>query len=371
LSTVDADLVPAAASLAVPGDDPQVDAGRAPGRGLGRLALGLAPGFGLVVPVAAAAWEVGRLVPVVGGPASAIILGMVVAAVRPAPAAARPGIDLVAKQALQVAIVLLGTGLSLASLVRTGTGSLPVMLGTLAAALGGAWLFGRALGVRGDLATLIGVGTGVCGGSAIAAASSVLGAGELDIAYSMSTIFLFNVVAVLLYPPIGHLLGMAQHAFGLWAGTAINDTSSVVAAAYTYGPAAGSYAVIVKLTRSTAILPITLALALWRARGQRRAGTSPAGATAQLSWRRVFPWFILFFVLASVANTAGVFSPTAQHDLSQAGLLMIILALAAIGLSARFGAMLRTGHRPLLLGLLLWATVGTTSLVLQHLTGKL
>jgi len=349
------------------------ETGPAPAPGL----LKYVPGLALVLCISAAAYLLGRVVPVIGGPVFGIVIGMIVGAIRRPAARFKPGITYAGKQVLQIAIVILGTGLSLSQILHTGGASLPVMLGTMAAALLGAWLFGRLLGVSADLRALIGVGTGICGASAIAATSTVVGAGEMDIAYSISTIFLFNVVAVLTYPTIGHLLHFSQSAFGLWAGTAINDTSSVVAAAYTFGHAAGNYAVIVKLTRTTLIIPITLALAAARvfrmraeARALRAAGAADAGAP-RIHWGKIIPWFILWFLVAAVLNTVGVFSKGQIHALGAVALFLIVMALSGIGLSADFAQMRRTGVRPLILGAILWATVGLSSILLQHLTGTL
>src|SRR5690606_6815366 len=121
----------------------------------------------------------------------------------------------------------------------------------------------RWLGLSGHLKTMIGVGTAICGASAIAAVAPILRPDERDTALAISTIFLFNVVAVLLFPLLGHLLQLSDLGFGLWAGTAINDTSSVVAAGYSYSSAAGDLATIVKLTRATLIIPVCVALAVW------------------------------------------------------------------------------------------------------------
>lgn len=163
---------------------------------------------------------------------------------------------------------MLGAGLSLGEVVRVGGESLPVMAGTLTVALGGAWALGRLLGVHREAALLIGVGTGICGASAIAAVTAVTGPAKDRVAYALGTIFTFNIAAVLLFPPLGHLLGLSQEGFGLWSGTAVNDTSSVVAASYAYGATAGAYAVVVKLTRSLMIVPVCLIL-------QARKGRPP------------------------------------------------------------------------------------------------
>jgi uncharacterized integral membrane protein (TIGR00698 family) len=328
------------------------------------------PGLVVAAAVAAIAARLGALVPVVGGPVLGIVIGMVIAAFRRPGPTVRPGLALAGRQGLQLSIVLLGTGLGLAQIVRTGAASLPVMLGTMAAALIGAWVFGRLLAVEGHLRTLVGVGTAICGASAVAAISGVLAAEEADIAYAISTIFVFNVVAVLLYPALGHLMGLSQSAFGLWAGTAINDTSSVVAAAYTFGPLAGASAVVVKLTRTTLISPVALALALAATVRPRTAPASRATGR-RLHWQHVIPWFIVFFLAASLANTLGAFSAAERAAMASVANFLIVMALSAIGLSAEFGRMRRTGLRPLLLGAALWATVGGSSLLLQRLTGHL
>jgi uncharacterized integral membrane protein (TIGR00698 family) len=235
------------------------------------------------------------------------------------------------------------------------------MIGTLAAALGVAFLAGRALGIPGPLRTLVGVGTGICGASAIAAVSGVIEASEIDIAYAMSTIFVFNLVAVLLFPPIGHALGMSQNGFGLWAGTAVNDTSSVVAAGYAFGPVAGVHSVIVKLTRTTMIIPVVAALGLITRRAK--------GGDHHVRWHAIIPWFLVWFLATAVLETVGVV-PAAWHaGLAELAVVLITIALAAIGLSTHLGDMRRAGYRPLLLGTLTWLTVALTSLGLQWLMG--
>ncbi len=329
----------------------------------------LVPGVSCVAVVAAGATLLGSVIPVVGAPVIAVLAGIAIAVVRTPSARLRPGITFTSKKVLQGSIVLMGLGLSLAQVVSTGARSLPVLVGTLVAALGMAWLAGRLLGLRGDTRTLIGVGTAICGASAIAATDAVIGADEADVSYSIATIFTFNVIAVLLYPSLGHLLGLSQHSFGLWAGTAVNDLSSVVAAATIYGHAAASYGVIVKLTRTLAIIPICLGLAALRSRRGRDAASAPTAR--RVTVRRIVPVFILAFVAAVAANTIGLVPAPWQHGLSDLSTWMITAALAAIGLSTDVRHIRRTGLRPLALGAVLWLTVGLTSLGLQVLTGTL
>ena len=325
----------------------------------------VASGLAVAVVLATVATVLGRAMPVIGSAVIAIVLGVLVRAIVNPGAWATPGISFASSRLLQLAIVLLGTGLSLGTVLRVGAGSLPVMLVTLAAALGGGLVIGRALGIDRPLRTLLAVGTGICGASAIAAVATVLEVEAVEIAYAISTIFVFNIAAVLLFPPVGHLLGLGQHGFGLWAGTAVNDTSSVVAAGYAYGHAAGAYAVVVKLTRTTLIVPIVLGLAVLE---RRRAGAATPSARR---WTSYVPGFLVLFVVAAAANSAGLFDAQVRHDLASVALFLIAVALAAVGLAAQPDGIRAAGPRPLVLGGALWLLVATTSLTVQALTGHL
>jgi uncharacterized integral membrane protein (TIGR00698 family) len=331
------------------------------------------PGVLVAVLLAAVATGLGRLVPVVGSPVFAIVLGVLLSAALGARGHRLDrGAQVAGGPVLQLSVVLLGCGLSLTQVVHTGATSLPVMLGTLAVALGGAALVGRLLGLGTDTRILIGAGTGICGASAIAAVTAVIGATEAEVAYAIATIFTFNVTAVLLYPALGHLLGLSEHAFGLWAGTAINDTSSVVAAATTYGTAATSYGVVVKLTRSLMIIPICVGLGALTGRRSASADTgAPSAPARRLPWRRMFPLFLLGFLAASALDTLGVIPTSWQTPLHTTSSFLITVALAGIGMVTRPAALRAAGPRPLLLGAVLWGAVGITSLLLQLATGTL
>jgi uncharacterized integral membrane protein (TIGR00698 family) len=319
----------------------------------------------LTLIIAVVAILLGTWFPIIGGPVFGILLGMLVKTTGRVDASYKPGITFSSKQVLQGSVVLLGAGLSMRQIVQTGASSLAVMAGTMTACFLAALLLRRLLGVSGNLATLIGVGTAICGASAIAAVSPVIEAEEQDVAYSISTIFLFNVVAVVVFPALGHWLGLGQQNFGLWAGTAINDTSSVVAASYSYGQAAGTFATIVKLTRSTLIIPIALVIAAWRT---ARAGSGDGKA---VSLRRLIPWFIVWFLVAALLNTFGVLPAPVAHWAPVLGRYLIVVALTAVGLSADFRQMAKTGVKPILMGMALWAVVAVTSLAVQHFTGQL
>lgn len=360
-------------------------------------AASVLPGLGLATAVAVVATLLGRAVPVVGAPVAAIMIGAVIATrARPGARFAR-GIRTASTTVLQLSVVVLGSQLSLAQIATVGIESLPVMLGTLAVCLVGAWLIGRWLGVVGDLRTLIGVGTGICGASAIAAVTPVIGAVSVDVAYAISTIFVFNIAAVVLFPVLGHVIGLSQHAFGLFAGTAVNDMSSVVATATTYGPEAARYAVVVKLVRTLMIIPISLALAAWVARrartvqalqtagdgvvGDGEVGDGAAdGAAAvvaggavsgprRVNVLRLVPWFLVGFVVVAAVNSLGVVPGGVRSALATVSVFLITTALSAIGLSTNLAGLRRAGVRPLVLGGSLWILVTATSLVLQRVAG--
>jgi uncharacterized integral membrane protein (TIGR00698 family) len=319
-----------------------------------------ANGLGMLVAlaIAALAFWLGKWVPVVGGPVFGITLGILTATVWKLPSSLGKGLKFTSKYILQLAVILLGFEMNMLSVIRVGQQSIWVILLTLTAAFGTVALVGRALGIHRKLATLIGVGTAICGGSAIAAASSAIEADDQDISYSISTIFLFNVVAVFLFPVIGHLLKLTDSGFGMWAGTAINDTSSVVAASYSYSTAAGNFATVVKLTRSLMIVPITLALALIYSRASSRQ--------THFNFARVFPWFILGFLLASLVSTLSFLPKETLLALSSSGRFLIIAAMAAIGLNTSLQAFRKAGPRALLLGAATWLVVMLASLSVQY-----
>jgi len=318
-------------------------------------------GLALCVAVALVATALGKVLPVVGAPVFGIVMGAVIAAFLKPGAVTDAGAAWSGKYVLQASVVVFGTGLSITEVLQTGWHSLPVMLGTLAIALLGAWLIGRALGLDGDVRTLIGVGTAICGASAIAATQSVIKAKSADVAYAIGTIFTFNVIAVVTFPFIGRALGMTDHAFGLWAGTAINDTSSVVAAAFSFSAAAGAYGIVVKLTRTLMIIPITIALALYKRRREPQE-------SRRVSWNKIVPMFLIWFLVALLVDSFGLIPASWHPYLSELGSFMITVALAGIGLGTRVGVLRQAGFRPLALGGSLWVLVALSSLGLQALT---
>lgn len=274
------------------------------------------------------------------------------------------GITFCSKKILQYSIIFIGFGMNIRTVLATGGQSLAVMLCTIAASLLTAFLMGRVLKVPGNTATLIGVGTSICGGSAIAATAPVIEADDREVAYSISTIFLFNILAVFIFPALGRVFHMTDTGFGIWAGTAINDTSSVVAAGFTFSDAAGELATIVKLTRTLMIIPITLALTVHRTWKRKQQGTA---AASNYSIVKIFPWFVLGFLLTAILNSTGWIPSAASSWLNELGKFGIMVAMAGIGLNTNLKSLVKNGVRPIALGLCCWFVVAVVSLVVQHL----
>ena len=320
-------------------------------------------GFLFSLVVAIPAYFLGNYFPIIGGPVFGILLGILLAGIT-RPESWEAGIGFTGKKVLQYSIILLGFEMNLFRVMEVGGQSFSVMIFTLVTSFFVAYSVGKLLKLQLKTTILIGAGTAICGGSAIAAVAPVIGARDKDIVFSISTIFLFNIIAVFLFPFLGHLIGMTDSGFGMWAGTAINDTSSVVAAGYSYSDAAGTYATIVKLTRALMIVPVCVIMALVMARQKRKEEGS-------FNLAKIFPWFILWFVVASIVNTTGVIPAGISQFLGNAGKFFIIVAMSAIGLNTNLKALIRHGVRPIALGLACWFCVAIVSLVMQHMWGMI
>lgn len=325
---------------------------------MGQEKSGVLPGLVLALAGAVPAWFLGRMLPFIGGPIFGIIIGILLAFWQ-RPAAFERGVDFASKQGLQIAVILLGFEMNLYHVLTVSSQSLLLVLFTLSAVFATTRFVGCRLRLSGNIRTLIGVGTAICGGSAIAATAPVIKADNREVAYAISTIFLFNILAVFIFPTVGHLLHMSDLGFGIWAGTAINDTSSVVAAGYAFGDEAGNMATIVKLARSLMIVPVTLALALLFARKK--------GLEGNVKLREVFPWFVLGFLGASVIKTMGLLPPEVTQGLVKTGKFVIIIALTAIGLKTNLRSMFNYGLKTIFLGLACSISVAFTSLGLQYI----
>ena len=328
-------------------------------------------GLGLVLCIAIAALaEIGgSFAPLIGAPLFAIAIGVLVANAVPALVQQKSlRISDTSKLCLKTGIVLLGASLDLGDIVRTGLGSLPLLAVTMTSGLICALWLGKSLGIDWRMRCLIGIGTTICGASAIAALAPVIRAKAEEIAYSVTVVFFFNMVAVFTFPALGHLLGLSDNGFGIWAGTAVNDTSAVVAAGFAFSQAAGTTATIVKLTRTTLIIPLVIGfgLALPFLIKQQDAGSQSLAKRAYAA----VPTFIILFVLAAAANSAGLIGPHAM-EIQMLGRVVMVVALAAVGLQGHWRAFVGAGSRPLVLGLATWFVVAASSLAVQAWTQAL
>ncbi|MDD3253893.1 MAG: YeiH family protein [Lachnospiraceae bacterium] len=331
-------------------------------------------GLLLCLGIALVSHGAGKRYPVIGGPVIAMILGIVIGMFWKEKCRVQEGVRFTSRKILQYAVVLLGFGLNLGVVLETGRQSLPIILSTVSISLLIAFVLHKTMHIQGNISVLVGVGSSICGGSAIAATAPVIAADDEEIAQAISVIFLFNVLAALLFPAFGNALGFSHtsgEAFGIFAGTAINDTSSVTAASATWdtlyglGSATLDKAVTVKLTRTLMIIPVTLVLACLRARKSKESGE-------QIPLKQVFPFFILYFIGASaittIAQGAGIDLAIFSY-LKELSKFFIVMAMAAIGFNTNLIRLIRTGGKPILMGAACWAGITGISLILQNQMG--
>lgn len=347
------------------------------------------PGMLICVVIAAIATILGGLkigsfsLEVIGAPVFAILIGMIITLIQPKLATHKllsGGIRFTSKKILQWAVIILGFSLNLGTILSVGSKSLPVILSTIATSLIVAYLMMKLLHMDPKVSCLIGVGSSICGGSAIAATAPVIEADDKEVAQSISVIFLFNVLAALIFPTLGHAIGLGSEGFAIFAGTAVNDTSSVTAAASTAESIYGvdgilSAAVTVKLTRTLAIIPITLVLALFRARQAKKSGEQGGS----YSFKSVFPMFILYFIAAAVITTIvgsldeSAFTVFYMESFVKAmkwfAKFFIAMAMCAIGLNTNIVELIKKGGKPILMGFTCWVAITLVSIGMQLLTG--
>lgn len=327
-------------------------------------------GILLCLIIAVPSWILGKKFPIVGGPVISILAGMIITMFIKDKSAFDGGIKFTSKKILQWAVILLGFGLDIGVILRTGKQSLPIIVCTISTSLIIAFILCKVMKIPSRISILIGVGSSICGGSAIAATAPVIDASDEEVAQAISVIFFFNVIAALTFPMFGSFLGFdttSGEAFGIFAGTAINDTSSVTAAASSWDSMWNlsetlDKATTVKLTRTLAIIPITLVLSFLR---KKESGSDGK----KVSLKKIFPFFILYFVGASIITTLAIhfgvnkelFKPI--KDLSK---FFIILAMSAIGLNTNIVKLIKTGGKPLIMGASCWAGITAVSLALQY-----
>ena len=333
----------------------------------------LLPGCALALVLAAIAkglesWEASAGLHLIGASVIALFLGMIVNRFYKPNDTTKPGIRFTSKKILKFAIILLGASLNITTVLTVGKFSLTVMLFTLATCFGLGYFIGKALGLNWKTSSLINAGTGICGGSAIAAIAPVIDATDMDVAYGLSATFLFDMVMVVVFPILGRKLGLSDAAFGLWAGTAVNDTSSVVATGYAFSEAAGDFATMVKLTRTLAIIPTVLVFAAISLRLKRKEAQSE-GASVKVNMKSVFPWFILGFLAMSGLTSLGLIPADLAAALKSVSKFLMVAALAAIGLNTDFKALCKSGAKPMLLGFIISLLVVLVAIGVEYMLG--
>lgn len=342
----------------------------------------LIPGFTLALAIAAAAKFIEDLLPVplIGASVIALFIGMFINSFWQPTAAVGIGLKFTSKKILKFAIILLGASLSIGTILAVGRISLVVMCFTLLTCFGGGYFVGKALGLNWKLSNLISAGTGICGGSAIAAIAPAINAKDQDIAYAMSSTFLFDMVMIVLFPIMGRALGLGDMAYGLWAGTAVNDTSSVVAAGYAFSEMAGDFATMVKLTRTLSIIPTVLIFAFIEmnqlkkakaAAGQKNGTSQEAGMRPEVKFSSLFPWFILGFIALALVNSTGIIPVSVSLALKSLSKYLMVAALAAIGLNTSFKEMRKSGMAPMLHGFIISALVVIVAIAVEYFMGIL
>ena len=328
----------------------------------------LLPGFILALCIAGFAKAVESVLPVhvIGASVIALFTGMIINSFW-RPAWAVPGLKFTSKKILKFAIILLGASLSVSVIVSVGKLSLTVMFFTLLTCFGGGYFIGKMLKLNWKLSNLISAGTGICGGSAIAAIAPVIDAEDKDIAYAMSATFIFDMAMIVLFPIMGRALGLSDEAYGLWAGTAVNDTSSVVAAGYAFSEGGGDFATMVKLTRTLSIIPTVLVFAFINVRLARKKHLEATGK--KIDFRGLFPWFILGFLALAAINSTGIIPAEISGMAKGASKFLMVSALAAIGLGTSFQDMKKAGLNPMLHGFIISALVVVVAIAVEWCMG--
>jgi len=332
------------------------------------------PGFALALIIAAMAKFLESLLPIhlIGASVIALFLGMIINHFRKPGAMLAAGLKFTSKKILKFAIILLGASLNMRIVLEVGKLSLSVMVFTLLTCFGGGYFVGKALKINWKLSNLISAGTGICGGSAIAAIAPVIDAEDSDIAYAMSATFLFDMAMIVLFPIMGRAMGLSDMAYGLWAGTAVNDTSSVVAAGYAYSEAAGDFATMVKLTRTLSIIPTVISFALISAHLKRKELASAGVAQdvkASFNIAGIFPWFILGFLAFTAVNSFGLIPAAVSAAMKSVSKFLMVSALAAIGLNTSFKDMKKSGIAPMLHGFIISALVVVVAITVEYFMG--
>lgn len=268
-----------------------------------------------------------------------------------------PGLKFTSKKILKLAIILLGASLSIGTILEVGKFSISLMIFTLLSCFGGGYFVGKLLGLNWKVSNLISAGTGICGGSAIAAIAPVIDADDSDIAFAMSATFIFDMLMILLFPLMGKYFGLNDIAYALWTGTAVNDTSSVVAASYAFSSVAGDFAVMVKLTRTLVIIPTVIIFSIINQKLKAKQSLSTEKTSTFALVKSSFPAFIIGFLALALLNSFGFIPAVISTVFKDISKFLMVCALAAIGLNTSFKDLKNNGTKPMLHGFIISALV--------------
>ena len=307
--------------------------------------------------------------PLIGDSVIALFIGMAINHMKKPSKMIEAGLKFTSKKVLKFSIILLGASLSIGTIFNVDRLSLSVMVFTLLTCFGGGYFVGKWLGLDWKLSNMISAGTGICGGSAIAAMAPVIVADDKDVAYAMSATFLFDMVMIVLFPIAGRAMGLSDMAYGLWAGTAVNDTSSVVAAGYAFSEAAGDFATMVKLTRTLSIIPTVLIFSLINTRINNKNADRDATGYEKVKITSLFPWFILAFIGMAIINSLGFIPITVSNSMKTLSKFLMVAALAAIGMNTDFQEMKKSGINPMIHGFIISLLVVVVAIAVEYYIG--
>lgn len=330
-------------------------------------------GIGLTILIAMIAKSISGLIPsnLISPGVFSLLLGMAINPIILKYDFFKDGMRFVSKKILRLAIVLMGVTLSFSQVLEVGKYSLIVMVFTLFVAFGGGYYIGKLFNMNWKLSGLISAGTGICGGSAIAAIAPTIDAESNDVAYAISATFIFDIIMVILFPIMGKYFGMSDLGFGLWTGTAVNDTSSVVAAGYAFSDAAGNFALIVKLTRTLSIIPAVLIFSFINEKLNSKKNENGESIKNKVNIKKIFPWFILMFLFVVGIKSTGIIPDNLSGSISSMSKFFMVMSLGAIGLSTNFKEVSKSGFLPMLHGFIISSLVVIVSFIVQMFIGQI
>lgn len=330
----------------------------------------MAPGVLLSACVSVIAMFLSSLIPgdIIGATVMALLVGMALNPLFNKYEQFDSGVSFTGKMILRLGIILMGVNMNFSEVLSVGKYSLFVMIFTMGTAFGAGNLIGKLFGMNWKLTNLLSVSTAICGGSAVAAVGPVIKAKGEDIAYAISSTFIFDVLTVVVIPWIGMALGMSHMGYGLWVGTAVNDTSSVVAAGYAFSELAGNTAVIVKLTRTLFIIPCVLIYSVITERVEAKSIAGQRRTSVNIN--KIFPYFIIMFLVVVLLRSTSVIPEALVPGLSKSSKFCMVMALSAIGLKTSYGDMKNIGFKPMFLGFIIDTLVVFVSIGVQVATGR-